>query len=103
MSKKYKTDEKKKPRLIQRKLTAESDGVYVLKLVGILILGTLWIKLRTPFTWLGIPVSAVPVGTVFAIIMVRMFENDIFDRKIWYAVLVIIAIISYFVPAGIVI
>ncbi len=30
-------------------------------------------------------------------------EKDPYDRKIWFAVLVVVTIISYFVPAGIVI
>lgn len=94
---------KYKSQFIYDKLVNESDGVYVLKLVGILVLGTFWIKLVTPVNWLGVPIAGIPVGALIAIIIIRIFETNQFDRKIWYAVLIIIAIVSYFVPAGIVI
>jgi len=81
----------------------ESDGEYLLKLVVFVLLGTFWIKFNQPISWMGIPFHAVPIGLAFGLILVRKFEKIQEDRKIWYAVLVIVGIISYFVPAGIVI
>ena len=51
----------------------ESDGTYLLKLVAFVLLGTLWLKFSQPIVW------------------------------IWYAILIVVTIICYFVPAGIVI
>lgn len=81
----------------------ESDGEYFLKLVVFVLLGTFWLKFSQPVSWLGVPVHAVPVGLILGLILVGRFERMQQDRKIWYAVLVIVGIISFFVPAGIVI
>lgn len=81
----------------------ESDSTYFLKLVVMVLLGTFWIKFATPVTWLGISVPALPLGILIGFLVVRAFEHHQEDRKIWYAVLLVIGVISYFVPAGIVI
>ncbi len=82
---------------------SEGDGVYFLKLVTVVLLGTLWLKLAIPMEWNGIIVAAFPLGTLLALVAIRLFEKNQLDRKIWFAVLVIVTILSYFVPAGIVI
>ena len=81
----------------------ESDGTYFLKLVFVVLVVTLWLKFKTPVEWAGILFNGVPVGMLVGLICVNRFEKLQSDRKIWYAILVIVAIISYFVPAGIVI
>jgi hypothetical protein len=81
----------------------ESDGTYFLKLVVCVLLGTLWIKFNQPVNWGGIPFSGVPVGMLVGVLLVNRFEQYQFDRKIWYAILLVVTIICYFVPAGIVI
>ena len=81
----------------------ESDGVYFLKLVVIVLLGTLWLKFTTPLSWGGIPFAAFPLGALIAFTAIKLYEKNLYDRKIWYAVLLVIMIISYFVPAGVVI
>ncbi len=86
-----------------RLLIAESDSTYFLKLIVVVILGTLWIKLSTPLSWQGMSFGALPLGLVVGLIGIKLLEKNPFDRKIWFAVLIIIAVISYFVPAGIVI
>lgn len=92
-----------RPRSVYEKLVSEPDGVYVLKLVGILVLGTFWVKLAAPLKWSDILITGIPVGAIAAIILIRVFEKNFFDRKIWYAVLAMSSLISYFVPAGIVV
>jgi len=82
---------------------AEADSTYFLKLVIVVLLSTLWLKFVTPFSWNGIPVGAFPLGALIALVGIRLLEKNPIDRKIWFAVLVIVTIISYFVPAGIVI
>jgi hypothetical protein len=81
----------------------ESDSTYFLKLVILVLLGTLWIKFGQPVSWQGIPLGGVPAGFLVGLILVNRFEKLQSDRKIWYATLVVVTIISYFVPAGIVI
>ncbi len=82
---------------------AEADGVYFLKLVIVVLLSTLWLKFNDPVTWAGVPFGAFPLGALIALVGIRLLEKDVYDRKIWFAVLVIVTILSYFVPAGIVI
>ena len=81
----------------------ESDGTYFLKLVVFTLLGTLWLKFGTPVTWLGMPVNGIPLGMLIGLLLVVKFEKYQSDRKIWYAILLVVTIICYFVPAGIVI
>jgi len=87
-------------RIVQR--VSEADSVYFLKLVIVVVLGTLWLKFASPLSWHGVPFAAFPLGAVVGLIGIKLFEKDQFDRKIWFAVLLIVMIISYFVPAGIV-
>ncbi len=81
----------------------ETDGTYFLKLVVFVLLGTFWIKFQQPVTWLGLPLSAVPVGMLVGLVLVRQFEKMQSDRKIWYAILLVVTILCYFAPAGIII
>jgi hypothetical protein len=82
--------------------TFETDGTYFLKLVVFVLLGTLWLKFQQPMTWLGLPIHGIPIGMLFGLMLVRQFEKIQSDRKIWYAILLVVTIICYFVPAGIV-
>jgi hypothetical protein len=81
----------------------ESDGTYLLKLVVFVLLGTFWIKLGTPVSWLGMPIHGFPVGLLVGMLLVRQFEKHQEDRKIWYAILIVVSIICYFAAAGVVI
>lgn len=49
------------------------------------------------------PVGGIPLGMLIGLVLVNRFEKYQSDRKIWYAILVVVTIICYFVPAGIVI
>lgn len=80
----------------------ESDSTYFLKLVCFTLLGTLWLKFGQPMTWFGLPVSGIPLGLLVGLFLVAKFEKYQSDRKIWYAILLVVTIICYFVPAGIV-
>ena len=92
-----------RPRRTYKERLTEADGVYFLKLVVVVILSTLWLKLATPLSWNGIPLGGFPIGALVTIIAIRLFEKNQTDRKIWFAVLVMVTMISYFVPAGIII
>jgi len=82
--------------------TFETDSTYFLKLVVFVLLGTFWLKFQQPVSWLGVPFSGVPVGLLVGLLLVGKFEKYQSDRKIWYAILIIVAIVCYFVPAGVV-
>lgn len=98
---------KKQKKIVKKQVIrdrlSEADGVYFLKLVIVVLLSTLWIKLATPVSWYGIPFGGFPIGALAALVGIRLLEKNPIDRKIWFAVLVIVTILSYFVPAGIVI
>jgi multisubunit Na+/H+ antiporter MnhE subunit len=81
----------------------ETDSTYFLKLVVFVLLGTLWLKFSQPVSWMGIHTGAIPVGLLVGLVLVSHFEKYQPDRKIWYAILLVVTIICYFVPAGILI
>lgn len=81
----------------------ETDGAYFLKLVLVVLLGTVWIKFGQPSSFGGIPLGAVPAGMLLGLLLVSQFEKHQSDRKIWYAILLVVAIISNFTASGIVI
>ena len=81
----------------------ESDGKYILKLVLCLVLGTIWLKFATPLSVGGLILNGIPIGLLIGLLLVSRLEKFQYDRKIWYAVLIIATIVSYFLPAGIVI
>lgn len=85
-----------------REAVFETDSTYFLKLVVFVLLGTLWLKFGTPMIVAGIPLNGVPLGLLLGIFLVHAFEKHQSDRKIWYACLLVVTIISYFVAAGIV-
>ncbi len=100
----HRTYAKNRPRVLKvGRRDSEADGVYFLKLVVVVLLSTLWLKFATPLSWQGIPLAAFPLGALITVVGIRLLEKDQYDRKIWFAVLVMVTIISYFVPAGIVI
>ena len=88
---------------IGREKLFESDGTYFLKLVVFVLLGTFWIKFGQPMAWMGLPINAIPVGILIGLLLVRQFEKQQSDRKIWYAILLVVGIVSYLGPAGIVV
>ncbi len=81
----------------------ESDGQYLLKLVFSVLLGSFWLKFSTPIMIAGLTLHALPVGVLAGLLLVRQFEKYQSNRKIWYAVIIVIGIVTYFVPAGIII
>jgi positive regulator of sigma E activity len=78
----------------------ESDGTYLLKLVTFVLLGTLWLQFKQPISWMGLPLAGIPVGMLIGLLLVNRFEKHQEDRKIWYAILIIVTLISYFARAG---
>jgi hypothetical protein len=81
---------------------SEPDGVYLFKLVVAVLLGMLWVRLHQPLQIAGVPVGAFPVGTAVGLLLIAAIERYQFNRKILYAVLMIVTIIGFFLNAGIV-
>jgi predicted membrane chloride channel (bestrophin family) len=102
MKKQIKSQPKTPPKRFHERMF-ESDSTYFLKLVVIVLLGTLWVKFAEPFMLGGFQFTALPLGIIVGFLIVRAFEHHQDDRKIWYAALLIVGVISYFVPAGIVV
>ena len=80
----------------------ERDSTYFLKLVLFVILGTLWLKLSTAIAIGPFVISGIPLGLFIGLIFAS-HEHFQVDRKLEYAVLLVMTIVSYFLPAGIVI
>lgn len=78
----------------------EKDSVYFLKLVVYVILGTFWIKFSDPVHLGPLLLNGVPLGLLIGMI-VASHDHFQVDRKLEYAVLLLMTIVSYFLPAGI--
>lgn len=71
------------------------DGVYLLKLLLYVLLGTMWLKVSN-----GESVSiGVPVGFIVGLIFTS-HEHFQIDRKIEYATLLVAMLFGYFAPYG---
>lgn len=77
---------------------AESDSRYFLKLVVFALLATVWLRFKDPLVFAGFTWTAIPLGVLFAILAVKWLEHRQSDRKIWYAVIVIVGIVTNFIP-----
>ena len=81
----------------------EADSAYFLKLVLFFVLGTFWLKFEIPLEIGSVLLPAFPLGMIVGLLIVHKVEKLQFNRKIWYAVLLIVGLISLYLPAGIVI
>jgi hypothetical protein len=70
------------------------DGVYLLKLVLYIILGSMWLKVSGGGFQLPLPVGFI-IGIIFA-----SHEHFRIDRKIEYAALIISMLVGYIAPYG---
>lgn len=81
----------------------EKESLFFLKLVVFIILSALWIRLSNPFEIGPFVVQAIPLGLVIALLLVLRIEKYQFNRKIWYATLILMGILTSFTPVGIVV
>jgi len=73
----------------------ELDGVYLLKLLLYVLLGSMWVKVSA-----GQSINiALPVGLIVGLIFAS-HEHFQIDRKIEYAVLIVAMLFGYFAPYG---
>jgi hypothetical protein len=80
----------------------EPDGVYFLKLVLYVVLASMWVKFSEPLLLGNFVVTGIPLGFLLGLLFASHDHFQV-DRKIEYAILVVVAIMTYFVPSGIVI
>lgn len=80
----------------------ETDSTYFLKIVLYVVLGSLWLKFATPIVLGDFVINALPLGLVLGVIFASHDHFQV-DRKIEYAILILMTILTYFLPAGILI
>lgn len=90
------------PKKTKKSADIEKDSTYFLKLVVYIILGTFWLKFLTPLQIGDVALQGLPVGLVIGLVFASHDHFQI-DRKIEYAILIVMTIVSYFLPAGIVV
>jgi hypothetical protein len=91
-----------KPKTKTRKQLDETDGAYFLKIVLYIVLGSLWIKFQVPIEIGPLSVGGMPFGFLLGLIFASHDHFQV-DRKIEYAILIVTAIVTFFLPAGILI
>jgi len=80
----------------------EKDSTYFLKLVIYVVLGSFWLKFATPLNIGGAEINGIPLGLAIGLIFASHDHFQV-DRKIEYAILILMTVVSYFLPAGIVV
>lgn len=81
---------------------AEPDSIYFLKLVLYVILGSFWIKFHVPLTIGDFIINGFPLGLLVGLLFASHDHFQV-DRKIEYAILILVTILTFFLPAGIVV
>lgn len=81
-------------------LTNEADSEYLLKIVLYVILGSLWIGFKHPLNIGVFVVHGFPLG-LFVGLLFASHDKFQIDRKIAYAILIIMTVITSFLPATI--
>lgn len=79
----------------------ETDSAFLLKVVMYIILASIWLKFDTPIDLGFTGLYGIPVGLFIGLIVASQDKFQI-DRKIEYVLLIVMTIVTYFVPAGIV-
>lgn len=80
----------------------ESDGAYFLKIVLYVLLGSFWLRFPSPISIGYVDFNGFPLGLLLGLLFASHDHFQI-DRKVEYAILIIVTIITFFLPAGIVI
>lgn len=81
----------------------ERESAFFFKLVVFIILSALWIRLENPISAGPLVIQAIPLGLIVALLLVVKVEKYQFNRKIWYATLILMAILTSFTPVGIIV
>lgn len=81
----------------------QSDGAYFAKLMACIVVGAIWLRFSNPIVLGPLFIPGVPVGLLLGAVGVYYIEKYQMDRKNLYIVLVVAAMVSFFLPTGIVI
>lgn len=84
------------------KQPVERDSTYLLKLVLYIIVGSFWLKFHAPVQIGDFLIHGFPLGLLIGLLFASHDHFQV-DRKIEYAILIIVTVITFFLPAGIVI
>ena len=79
----------------------ETDSAYFLKLILYVLLVSFWLRFAHPIEIGYVTLNGFPLGLLLGLLFASHDHFQI-DRKIEYAILVIVTIITFFLPAGIV-
>ena len=79
---------------------SESDSTFLFKIVLYVIFGALWLKFAIPLHVGPWTIGAFPLGLILGLVFAS-HENFQIDRKIEYAILVMMTVLTFFVPAAI--
>lgn len=79
----------------------EKDSTYFLKLVLYIVVASFWLKFPEPLQIGDFTVYGIPLG-LFIGLLFATHDHFQVDRKIEYALLIIVTIITFYLPAGIV-
>lgn len=85
-----------------RQVLGEPDSIYFLKLVVYMMLGAFWLKFSVPLQLGPLLFHGFPLGLMLGLLLASRDKFQV-DRKIAYAILIIMTLLSYFLPVGIVI
>ncbi len=88
--------------MVKKKQTQESDGTFLLKVVLYILAGSLWLKFDPALKIGEFPLSGVPIGLFIGLLFAR-HEHFQLDRKLGYVILIIMTIVSFFLPTGIIV
>lgn len=80
---------------------SEPDSIYFLKLVLYVVLGSFWLKFSQPIQVGDFLINGFPLGLLIGLLFAHHDHFQV-DRKIEYAILIIVTILTFFLPAGIV-
>lgn len=81
----------------------EREGVFFLKLAVFVVLSAFWLRLSQPLELGPIVIQAIPVGLLLSLLLVLKIEKYQFNRKIWYVMLVLMAVLTSFTPVGVIV
>lgn len=77
-----------------KKSSKNSEGIYILKLVLYLILGSQWLRITK-----GSVTVPLPLGVILGLLLART-DRLSFDRKMAYAILLLSMFVGYWLPIG---
>jgi hypothetical protein len=87
--------------MAKQKQVNEPDSAYFLKIILYIIVGSFWLKFAQPLQAGDIVLNGFPLGLIVGLIFASHDHFQV-DRKIEYAILIIVTIVTFFLPAGIV-